>query len=411
MKGSRRWCAIALMGIGACSFPDYQVAPSVAGPSCSNDVRDGDETGVDCGPSCEPCAVCSDGMRNGDETGVDCGGSCGACPRCDDGQQNGTESDIDCGGTCATRCDTDRRCRENADCASLVCNGVCQPSSCLDEVRNGQETGVDCGGSCAGCANGSACVVNDDCQSARCQQDVCVDALCTDGVVNGHETDVDCGGDQCAPCVAPDKCKVPDDCESLICKASKCVAPSCSDLVQNQDESAVDCGGSACAACGVGSSCARPQDCASGLCQRNICVPENPSGQTLSRSTWTLTSSESGTESGNANALDGDDTTVWTSGTRQHVGAYVDVDLGKQAIFFKALLKVVDGAHPADFPGYIDAYVSSDGSFGEPTKPHVQGNQWLWVDFEGAQVGRYLRFEITQANGQNWSIGELYVYD
>lgn len=57
--------------------------PSV--PTCEDGVQNGDETGVDCGGSCNPCEIppeesCSDGIQNQDETGIDCGGSCPACP-------------------------------------------------------------------------------------------------------------------------------------------------------------------------------------------------------------------------------------------------------------------------------------------------------------------------------------------
>jgi len=65
--------------------------------------------------------LCNDGVRNGDETGIDCGGSCSPCrdsvsvaslsvinpqleestlPNCDDGIKNGNEIGIDCGGNC-----------------------------------------------------------------------------------------------------------------------------------------------------------------------------------------------------------------------------------------------------------------------------------------------------------------------
>lgn len=47
--------------------------------SCFNGIQDGNETGVDCGGDCTPCATCDDGIQNGDETGVDCGG-----PDCDE---------------------------------------------------------------------------------------------------------------------------------------------------------------------------------------------------------------------------------------------------------------------------------------------------------------------------------------
>ncbi len=51
---------------------------------CSNGLKDGDETGVDCGGPCSACAVpntCDDGIQNQGETGVDCGAS-GGCTEC-----------------------------------------------------------------------------------------------------------------------------------------------------------------------------------------------------------------------------------------------------------------------------------------------------------------------------------------
>ncbi|MBK9734071.1 MAG: T9SS type A sorting domain-containing protein [Saprospiraceae bacterium] len=73
---------------------------TVAGPTCSDGIQNGSETGVDCGGTCVACPSCSDGLQNGTETGVDCGGSCAACPTCTDGTQNGSETGVDCGGSC-----------------------------------------------------------------------------------------------------------------------------------------------------------------------------------------------------------------------------------------------------------------------------------------------------------------------
>ena len=53
---------------------------NAGGVSCFNGIKDGDESGVDCGGSCVPCATCDDGIKNGDETGIDCGGS--SCEPC-----------------------------------------------------------------------------------------------------------------------------------------------------------------------------------------------------------------------------------------------------------------------------------------------------------------------------------------
>lgn len=70
--------------------------------TCSDEVQNGNETGVDCGGSCSACPTCSDGIQNQDETGVDCGGAtCSACPTCSDGLQNGDETGVDCGGSCS----------------------------------------------------------------------------------------------------------------------------------------------------------------------------------------------------------------------------------------------------------------------------------------------------------------------
>ncbi len=160
------------------------------GSSCTDGVKNGNETGVDCGGSCPACTTsgcpafvqpmggdpgykiddkvtfnggayrslinanfwspsaapqywasttctstssCTDGVKNGNETGVDCGGSCPACTptaSCTDGVKNGNETGVDCGGSCP----------------------ACTPTaSCTDGVKNGNETGVDCGGSCPAC--------------------------------------------------------------------------------------------------------------------------------------------------------------------------------------------------------------------------------------------------------------------
>jgi hypothetical protein len=53
---------------------------------------------------CSDDETCTDGVKNQDETGVDCGGTCSPCPTCTDGIQNGTETDVDCGGDDCAAC-------------------------------------------------------------------------------------------------------------------------------------------------------------------------------------------------------------------------------------------------------------------------------------------------------------------
>lgn len=97
---------------GAKSIGSYN--PSQINENCYNGVKDGNETGVDCGGNCPPCgwtspilnyanAHCHNGIKDGDETGIDCGGSCKPCggiQQCTNCKEDGDEEGIDCGGSC-----------------------------------------------------------------------------------------------------------------------------------------------------------------------------------------------------------------------------------------------------------------------------------------------------------------------
>jgi len=75
--------------------------------------------------STTPTPTCSDGIKNGTETGIDCGGSCPACPTtptCSDGIKNGTETGIDCGGSCPA-CATTYYCTGLTPSHSSLCSG------------------------------------------------------------------------------------------------------------------------------------------------------------------------------------------------------------------------------------------------------------------------------------------------
>ncbi len=77
------------------------------------------------------------------------GGTCqsGICtaPTCTDGIKNGSESDIDCGGTCP-RCADSRTCITRNDCAGALCVGV----TCTACTNPGTRTGCgsDANGDC-----------------------------------------------------------------------------------------------------------------------------------------------------------------------------------------------------------------------------------------------------------------------
>ncbi|WP_020538535.1 zinc-dependent metalloprotease [Lewinella cohaerens] len=219
----------------------------VAGPTCSDGIQNGDETGVDCGGSnCAPCAgPCNDNavtvtitldnypeetswtITNAGGSVVASGGTYGSEP---DGSTvvenlclvdgcydfnifdsygdgiccsygNGSYTVTSSGGTEASGGSFGSSETTN------FCLGSGPAPTCTDGIQNGNETGVDCGGpDCAACPT------------------------CFDGIQNGNETGVDCGGPDCAAC------------------------PTCFDGIQNGDETGVDCGGPDCAPCGGGGS-------------------------------------------------------------------------------------------------------------------------------------------------------------
>jgi hypothetical protein len=296
-------------------------------PSCDNTILDQDETDVDCGGSCDPCAdgagcmvgadcqslVCSSGscepptcyddVQNGNEDGIDCGTTCpdacgqsGECEddddcrpgeycargatcepaACDNGVQETNETDIDCGGVDCPDCPPGGTCNVNADCASHICDdetNTCTAPSCSDGELNGDETDEDCGGSCPPCQNSETCENDSDCVSGICVDDNCEAPGCNDGVQNGAETDVDCGGNSCGPCGDGAGCEAGDDCDNGVCTDNMCAAPACDDGVRNGDESDTDCGGPCGATCTTGQDCFDAVDCVQGVCEFGQCSP------------------------------------------------------------------------------------------------------------------------------------------
>ena len=128
------------------------------------------------------CVSCSDSVKNGDETAIDCGGD--TCGRCNDGKD----------------------CRFPADCKSDQCEitAVGQTcTSCVNTIKDGVETGPDCGGSqCQKrCSNDVSCLVDGDCMTDKCDTNTfkCRDLtnseraaiLCYNSQTGNGETDVD----------------------------------------------------------------------------------------------------------------------------------------------------------------------------------------------------------------------------
>lgn len=205
--------------------------PTQAPASCNNSMLDADETDLDCGNNCPPCA---DGLN----------------------------------------------CSENFDCMSGFCfNGTCKAAACDDLVHNGQESDVDCGGICLPCRIGKMCKTGDDCESGNCVNGLCSEPdPCTNGDLDGTESDVDCGGSCPYKCDLGKTCFEGGDCSSGLCENNVCIprkqeGESC--INDSECASGLVCKDGTCRIrkAEFGETCSSSEQCEEGLiCYQNRCV-------------------------------------------------------------------------------------------------------------------------------------------
>jgi hypothetical protein len=122
-------------GIHLSPCPDGRCTTGTPATPCRDRVRDGDETDVDCGGSCQTCAAAKTCSVPADcQSGTCTAGRCGAAS-CTNGRRDGYESDVDCGGVCPT-CAAGAACAADRDCASSSCdNGVASVGVCITAAR------------------------------------------------------------------------------------------------------------------------------------------------------------------------------------------------------------------------------------------------------------------------------------
>ena len=93
-------------------------------------------------------------------------------PTCLDGVKDGDETGIDCGGSCVAGCNAQGR----ADTVGNGTTGGTDPATATNGIKDGTETDVDCGGGGAKCAEGKACKVDGDGAIACNYAGVCIGA-------------------------------------------------------------------------------------------------------------------------------------------------------------------------------------------------------------------------------------------
>ena len=128
------------------------------------------------GPKAGECVECN--VADDCQSGI-CDGNLCVAASCGDTVKNGTETDIDCGGSCdlfGLTCVDGKACGNGGDCASTYCNSahVCA-STCANGTTDALETDVDCGGGeCSPCAIGQSCSQDSDCDGNTCDFGHCI---------------------------------------------------------------------------------------------------------------------------------------------------------------------------------------------------------------------------------------------
>jgi hypothetical protein len=287
-------------------------------PTCADGVLNGDETDVDCGggsfdgntpcPKCADkdhcqlntdcvnnlcfgtgpgtCVSCMDGVKDGNETGVDCGGAqCDAQNKtCATGQGCAVASDCTTGFcqasmTCALRplgqsCTSGSQCAGgnciSGFCCNTACSGACQACSmALTGLGNG---------TCGSVGNGTACNDGNLCSLAS----ACVSGVCTETAA--------------VTCTASDQCHIAGTCNPV---TGACSNPSAADGTS----------------CNDGNPCDTNDVCASGTCTAGTTTTCSTGLCGTSLSAFTGTQTTGWVFNGDASYDSGTNTVVLVDGT------------------------------------------------------------------------------------------------
>lgn len=175
LNGANLWSS---NGSSSPILVDVKTTPNL----CKNNQFDPSwETDLDCGLQCPPCSTSFKCKVNSDCISGYCNNETLLCqkPSCSDNVKNGDELGVDCGGSCDDGCNGAENppCYKDSDCSpSYVCKaGKCVEDTCNNGVKDFMESDVDCGGDCINsCEEGKKCYGDIDCASdLQCKNDIC----------------------------------------------------------------------------------------------------------------------------------------------------------------------------------------------------------------------------------------------
>ena len=134
-------------------------------------------------------------------------------------------------------------------------------------------------------------------------------------------------------------------------------------------------------------------------------------GTPLDRRGWTATASDVSPWPTDVldHLLDGDTDSRYSSGTGQHSGMWLQVDMQQQQTFNRVVLD--SGSSIGDYAKSADVYVSSDGSNWTKVASVLATGQQIELASFSTQTARYLKVVNTGTSGNWWSVAELSVYD
>lgn len=261
---------------------------------CFDQVKDGDETDVDCGGSCPGCDIAHACSKNDDclagncVDGLCCGTlcfqTCRSCARAKTGLEDGTCAPVSDGQQTSNGCNA----------PGQVCSSAgCVAAHCFNQVKDADESDVDCGGSCPLCDIAHGCNTNNDCALNNCIDGLCCGLSCIGTCRSCSQAKTGEADGTCGAVLSGQQSTSGCDAAGEACSSAGCIPSHCFDQTQDNDETAVDCGGS-CVGCDVAQTCGGNQDCASSNCVDGICCDASCFG-TCHSCAQSITGLENGT--------------------------------------------------------------------------------------------------------------------